>query len=294
MAATADSLREREFTQQRQLNSADAKIRKLTALNPKFQNLLRERETLEARLTSYNAKEQEALINADQAADKAENVTVISKAEYANKGRNMRKLAWFGATAAWGFLLFFIAMIRVFLDPRLYSVPAAARMVPMDHGMVDLEPEYVAMPEQTSIPEPIPEYAAAQPLTPNPYDVQPAAYAAPEPLAGYNAQGGGYDPNAYVHYSSTGEVYGSQAAQNEMTASAGYTQDNPYAATQGTNPYQAGFAQVDPNMANPGFSGNAALDLNQNQNPYASGQIQAGSLDQSNGYIPDPNAPPQS
>jgi len=120
LAASADSLREREFTQQRQLNSADGKIRKLTALTPEYENLLRERSTLEARLTSYNAKEQEALVDAQQAEARAENVTVISRAEFANKGRDMQKLAWLGATLAWGLVLFFIAMIRVFLDPWIY------------------------------------------------------------------------------------------------------------------------------------------------------------------------------
>jgi len=108
LAATADSLREREFTQQRQLNSADAKIRKLTALTPE----------------SYNAKEQEALVDAQQAEARAENVKVISRAEFANKGRNMQKLAWLGATLAWGLILFFIAMIRVFLLPALCHSPS--------------------------------------------------------------------------------------------------------------------------------------------------------------------------
>ena len=125
LAATADSLREREFTLQRQLNSADTKIRRLTSLTPEYQNLLRERETLESRLDSYNAKEQEALVDALQAADQAENVKVISYAKYPSKGRNMRILMFAIAALSWGLILFFIAMIRVFLDPcLLYTSPS--------------------------------------------------------------------------------------------------------------------------------------------------------------------------
>lgn len=284
LAATADSLREREFTQQRQLNSADAKIRKLTSLNPKYQNLLRERETLKSRLTSYNAKEQEALVDAQQAEAQAENVKVISVAQFANKGRNMRKLAWFGATAGWGFLLFFVAMIRVFLDPRLYSVPATVRSVPVEQPLADLEPLHPV------IPEGIPEYDPGQPLAPNPYEVQPAAYATADQLVGYTQAG--YDPNAYVHYSQNGDVYAPQPLQNDMTAMASPHQENPYAAQMAANPYQTGYAQTDLNPLAQPFAGNTALDLN--SNPYASGQTQAGSLDQNSGYAPVPNAPPQS
>ena len=220
-AALADSLREREFTQQRQLNSADAKVRKLASLSPAYQNLLRERETLKSRLDSYNSKEQEALVDAQQQASEAENITVISWAQYANKGRNMRKWAWLGATAAWGFVLFFIAMIRVFLDPRLYAVPGAAQSIPMAQPSHDMEPMHHPMqdPLQSPIPEPVPEYDPGQPLAPNPYETQPAAYGS----ASYPPQTGAYDPNNYVHYGSTGEVYNSQPTHGDMTAMA-----NPY------------------------------------------------------------------
>jgi len=181
LAATADSLREREFTQQRQLNSADAKVRKLASLSPSYQNLLRERETLKSRLDSYNSKEQEAEIDASQQASEAENITVISWPQFANKGRNMQKWAWLGGTAAWGFVLFFIAMIRVFLDPRLYAVPGAAKMVPMPHVMDDMDPMHAPVEEpiyapvheplHSPIPEAVPAYdPGQQPLAPNPYE----------------------------------------------------------------------------------------------------------------------------
>lgn len=216
LAATANSLREREFTQQRQLNSADRKIRKLTSISPTYENLLRERETLKASLASYNAKEQEALVDAAQSEAKSENVKEVNLAEFANKGRNMQKLAWFGATAAWGLVLFFIAMIRVFLDPRLYAVPNAVRNVPEQdyHDEIDLGPVHDPIPEAVPVYEP-------QPFAPNPYEAQPAAYAAPDPYA----QTGYVDYNQPAHaeaYTVPQEAYAGNTAVD--------LSHNPYAS----------------------------------------------------------------
>ena len=120
LQASADSYREKEFTLQRQLDSADAKVRRLTTLNPNYQNLLRERDTLSTRLDTYNSKEQEALINQEQAEANSENIRIISYAKYPIKGRNMRLVMFALATVAWGFTLFMLALLKVFLDPRLY------------------------------------------------------------------------------------------------------------------------------------------------------------------------------
>lgn len=285
LAASADSLREQEFTQQQQLNSADAKIRKLTGLTPEFQNLLRERETLDARLSSYNAKEQEALVDAQQAEAKAENVKVISRAEYPRKGTNVGKWAWLGATAAWAFFLMFIALIKVFLTPEIYAVSGAARAVPQPRDDADLEPRYAPIPE--AVPNYTPQQPGPNPYdAPNPYEAQPAAYQGGGYAADHSQGAGGYDPNQYVHYSATGDVYGSQAQPNALTSSAaGYP-----AVDHGANPYQTGYA--DPATTPDAFAGNAALDLS--HNPYASGDVQAGSFETPPGYMPDPNAPPQS
>ncbi len=247
LAATADSLREREFTQQRQLNSADRKIRKLTDLSPTYENLLRERETLKSRLNSYNAKEQEALVDAQQAEAQAENVKVISTAKFANKGRNMQKLAWLGASAAWGLVLFFLAMIRVFLDPRLYAVPGVVRTVPVEDSVVDLGPIH------DPIPEAVPVYDPSQRPAPSPYVTPAAEYAAADP----------YAHTGYVDY-----------GQNAYA--------DPHAADAGTYSYPADYAQ--PQQAAPytTYSGNTAVDLS--HNPYAAGEVQAGSLNDTPPY----------
>ena len=251
LAASADSLREREFTLQQQLNSADSKIRRLTSLTPEYQNLLRERETLESRLNSYNAKEQEALVDALQAADQAENVTVISYARYPSKGRNMQLLMLLIASVVWGLILFFIAMTKVFLNPNLYepTTPRRGRGSDDFHsgGQTDYDP----------IPEAVPAFEPGQPAAPNPYE-KPAAASYPAAAAS------GYDDQSY----------GSQAYAAEP-------QINPYAASSAydqygqpiTGSYQAPSWDAQPTYV----QGSAALDIA--SNPYASGLAQAGAFE---------------
>ncbi len=248
LAATADSLREKEFTLQGQLNSADKKIRRLTSLTPEYQNLLRERDTLDTRLTSYNAKEQEALVDALQAADQAENVKVISYAKYPRKGPNMRVLMALIISFVWGVILFFITMIRVFLDPRLYSGPASSKRGGHVHDGFDMMPAEQGghMPMHEPIPEAVPNYDPGQPLAPNPYEV-PAASA--------------YAEASYV------APFEQVVAEQDQTP--GYDQfGRPLSV-----PYQPPYVDPQPVYSD----GNTALDLS--YNPYASGDAVAGSFD---------------
>lgn len=120
LQSTADALREKEFTIQRQLDAADSKVRKLQSLSPRYADLLREEETLGERLKDYTSKEQEALINQQQAQANSENVRVIDRAAHARKGRNMKSLMRALMTLGWGVTLALIALMRVFLDPALY------------------------------------------------------------------------------------------------------------------------------------------------------------------------------
>ncbi len=289
LASTADSLREREFTQQRQLNSADAKIRKLRELTPEYLNLLRERETLNTSLTSYNAKEQEALIDADQAEAKSENVQVISPAGFANKGRNTGKIMWLLGTVGWCIVLGFFALIRVFLDPKLYVNPVAVRRtVPEDLPMTDYDVPEMA-PLHDPIPEPVPSYDPVAPVYPNPYDAQPAAaqlgvdanpyaqvdYQSDQPatasVPGYSPTTG-YDAAAYVQFDQSGETY---AMQNGAPNMAPHMSAAPL-IDQAAQTY--GTAQINTQPTGMAYQANAALDLS--HNPYAAGNVQAGSLDE--------------
>ena len=299
LQATADSYREKEFTLQRQLDSADAKVRRLTTLFPNFQNLLRERDTLSDSLDAYNAKEQEALINQQQAESNSENIHVIARAKYANKGRNMRLVMFALATVAWGFTLFMLALLKVFLDPRLYANPSPQNRSPM--------PQYAGMGHQ--IPEPI------SPMTPvgDPYmpAAQPAAATAATygTLGEYGQQAYASDPYEATEYTDAYPAqYGEQVAvdANGMTAQYGqdpyaqtsyasdpYAHQDPYAqdpyaqASYVQDPYGQNYAQSDYSSQTPAADGNfnaahythgsAALDLN--YNPYLSGEVQAGSID---------------
>ena len=287
LQATADSYREKEFTLQRQLDGADSKVRRLTALGPEYANLLRQRDTLDARLKNYNSKEQEALVNQQQAEATNENVKVISWPKYPNKGSNTRLLAAAGAIFAWGLTLFMMALLRVFLDPRLYAAPASRR-------------ETLIRPERDYIPEPVAPYAPSH--TPGQTPFMPAAA---EPATAAVPVAGEFDPAAYQHQPTEYDAGAYAQAEQSYASGSGYLQpyqaQAPYAEhSYGQAPYadgttaqygqspvlqsqgQGGFAPYDPSAASMPFTdGSVALDLS--ANPYLTGKS-AGSLDQASNY----------
>lgn len=124
LQSRADSFREKEFTVQKQLNAADQKVRRFNRLLPDYNILVRQRDSLGTSLQQYNSREQEALLNRQQAAADSENVRVITYASIPQKGRNMRALIFLGGVVGWGFTLVMFALMRVFLSPALYA-PAA-------------------------------------------------------------------------------------------------------------------------------------------------------------------------
>ncbi len=261
LQAKADSLREKEFTLQRQLDSADAKVRRLTELNPTYQNLLRERKTLSERLATYNAREQEALINQDQAAANNENVRVIARARYALKGPNMRMLMFALATLFWGFALLMVALARVFLDPRHFaSSQRISRTVPMSPSQ-----SYGAQ-----IPEPVspPQYT--------PQEYQPAAQYQADPYQGQGqAQGYAYDQGGSYQggqYQDQGGYYdasgGAQTAYFQGGDGQAYDAHQTNASL--STDYHAGPQEWNPQPHQP-YNGSAAVDMYANpyNNPYA-------------------------
>jgi len=294
LQATADSYREKEYTLQRQLNSADNKVRRLTALSPDYATLLRERDTLGERLKSYNAKEQEALVNQQQSESTNENVKVISWPKYPNKGSNTRLLAAAGAIFAWGLTLFMLALLRVFLDPRLYVAPGPRRdtvMVPQP----DCIPEPVAPQSPYQTPGQAPYAPAAQPAA---AEYNPAAYQPQnnQTVSDYMpAQPNAAQAYAQPNYSQ--QNYSAAPYASEATAQYGQSADYLGQAPQ-MGYDQNGYAQApqDPShdsAYNPnGYTdGSAALDIY--NNPYLSGQ-NAGAIDQDPYAAPkphDPNAP---
>lgn len=248
LQSRADSLREKEFVLQRQLDAADAKVRRLQDISPQYANLLRERESLDERLKSYTAREQEALVNQEQAESSSENVQVISWATRPRKGSNMRLIMFVLAAAGWGFTLFVLAMMKVFLDPKLYATSGANTSQSQarssgrrgDDNYYRPEPAYQPpaqpyYPPQT-IPESVPVPAAAFAAAPyvatqgNPYDAQP------------------YYPEQNYETSAVHDPYATpygQDAQPYAPQSYGNTAPDIYA-----NPYaQAAAPIAQPNMA---------------------------------------------
>jgi len=204
LRASADSLREREFSITRLLGDNDSKVKKLQTLSPQYNNLLRLRETLDLRLKGVNSKLQEAQVNQEQAeAANVENVKVIAYSTMPKKGRNMSKIMMALIMIGWGFTLFMLALLKVFLDPRLYTDPT--RRIRPRPDVADYASDEWGVgvptrnPAQPYVPEPVRPAAAQyqdpyapQPHQPQPYQPQPypaqqqaypaaqQAYAAPE------------------------------------------------------------------------------------------------------------------
>jgi uncharacterized protein involved in exopolysaccharide biosynthesis len=292
LQATADSYREKEFTLQRQLDSADNKVRRLTALSPDYASLLRERDTLDERLKSYNAKEQEALVNQQQAEATNENVKVISWPKFPRKGRNTRLIAAAGVSFAWGLTLFMLALLRVFLDPRLYAAPTSPRSARATH---EPSPEYIPEPVAPQNSYVAPVAPAVQPAAAS-YEPQPYEPSYDTAIQGQSAMQGQYGQQSYA---SAVEGSGQQSYAQSPYASApmmNYGQ-NPLYQGQETQMQQDPYGQAQPaygqnHPATFEANGSAALDIY--NNPYLSGQTEAGAIDQNlqPGQAPyNPNAP---
>ena len=202
LQAAADSFREKEFALVQQLNAADAKVKKLQRLSPQYANLVRERDTLDARLKDYTNQEQQALVNQQQVETNSENVRVISYATLPRKGRNMGILYWALGTVAWGFTLFMIALLKVFLDPRLYRTPSrpAQRVSERYHTPSEADYRPAAQP---FIPEPVPAARYEPPAH------EPAPYAAPQ--AGVSSYSGSAAHDIYTQQPVSAPIMSSSA-----------------------------------------------------------------------------------
>jgi len=278
LKSTADSLREKEFTLQGQLNSAVQKVRRLTKISPEYQNLLRERTTLSAALDTYNARVQEAIVDANQTQANSENIKVISQSTVAIKGRNTAKLFFAGFSAAWGLTLLMLALLIVFLNPKHYKTPENTRPAPRRGRSTD------RLPHQGGyIPEPIAPYSPA-PSTST--DMRAASAIVPQNIA-VNATerqiASEIAPNTAVQ---TAELYDPSTYQPETS----YGNPQDYYSPVDTTP-QTGQVAATPMSAEPAaFDGNAvnngAVDMG--NNPYLNALNQANaSADPINTYTND-------
>ena len=200
--AQADSYREQEITLTAQLNTTAGKVKRMRQLNPTYQNLLREKATIEERLKGLNAKEQLALANKQQQDSKSDNIKIITRPSIPRKGRNMRKIMFALASLGSIFTVLMLALLRVFLDPQLYGPGPGLSAYHEGNGVQEF-----AYAPYSNVPESVPEYAtgAPEPVY-NPYPVEPAyapaaAYAAPAPYEeSYAHPAPNYAPQEFAAY----------------------------------------------------------------------------------------------
>jgi len=238
--ANADSLREQEIALQKQLIAVNAKVKRMRQLAPAYANLVREKTIIEARLEGLQARETEALVNEKQI-DSSDNIKFITRPTIPRKGRNMKKVMFALGVMASVFSVLMLALLRVFLDPRIYGPGPNARQrqgsgYGLDQGYYDNVPEAVPyVPPYVQEAAPMPAY-------------MPAAYN-PE-----QAQG-----QAYGQDQAYGDPYGSQAnmqphlqphLQHHMGASAQPFDEQIYAdgSYGGVNPYVGAPAQTYPDQ----------------------------------------------
>ena len=158
------------------------------------------------------------------------------------------------ATLGWGVILFFIAMIRVFLDPRLYSAPVPANRQTVADVYADEDLDMDEQPVYDPIPDPVPEQAPPPAYVPD--IVQPATqpnYAESYPVQ-QQVQPEHFQPD--------------QFQQEQFQMPVGYDQFGRQVST----PFQPPAHQGQSDLS----ASNAAFDMG--YNPYASGEAQAGAF----------------
>ncbi len=178
--AQADSYREREITLSAQLKSATAKVKRMRQLNPTYQNLLREKATLEERMKGLNSKEQIALANKQRQDSKSDNIKIISRPTMPRKGRNMQKILFALSSLGSVFTVMMLALLRVFLDPKLYGPGPGKGYAPV----ASPNTEYPQAPPQ-GLPESIPEYGRY---------TDPSMPPQPQPQPAYAPAAAQYEP----------------------------------------------------------------------------------------------------
>ena len=243
--ATADSLREKEIVLQKQVNAAVAKVRRLRELGPKYENLIREKATIEARLKELQARETRALVSMKQQDNPSENIKIITRPTSPRKGRNMGKILFALGLVGSAFTVFMLGLLRVFLDPNIYGPGPEAR-----RGSGYASPAYdesipEAVPYQAATPEAPPAYAPAaqmggvhegHPSSQFDQDIYSDVYAEPyreEPVYGT----GTYDafvptpvPIETIPVSTpSGQTEGAPGAEQDHTAQPGGAQPYPSA-----------------------------------------------------------------
>lgn len=244
--AQADSYREQEVTLQRQLNIAQASVKKMRELDPLYAGLVREKTSLAARLTNLNAKEGEALVNRALDEANSESIKVVYMPTTARKGRNMQKILLALSLLGSAFTVTMLGLLRVFLDPALYGPSVQARIHTQTVEPYD-QPIYAdaGYTEQYStIPEPVPSY---QPVAER-MQMATNNSGAPEeyvPTQAYAADAMSYEPAHHPgHVQGYEQGYGQSYGQPAATVTG--TPYAPQVYADGTAPYAAPYMSTQP------------------------------------------------
>ena len=187
-------------------------------------------------MQGLQARETQALVDEKQLENNSENIKFITMPSTARKGRNMRKIMLALAILGSAFSVFMLALLRVFLDPKLYG--------PGPHSRIAQTIAPVAAQEYYGdIPEAVPNYAPeAEPVP----AYAPAAYG-----DAYDQSGGAgaYEQTEYgtSPYGEPGPVEYVHPQSDQMYADGSYA-DNSYAgmSTTSANPYTSTTAQPYP------------------------------------------------
>jgi len=229
--ANADSLREQEIALENQLTAVNAKVKRMRQLGPVYTNLVREKTIIEARLEGLQARETEALVNEKQI-ESSDNIKFITRPSIPRKGRNMKKIMFAGGVMASLFSVLMLALLRVFLDPRIYGPGPQARQ----RQAADYAPE---QSYDDNIPQPVSFAPEAAPMP----VYMPAASGEIEATGQQVYEPGHASPDPYVDpYNGQAQAYAEQPQPygEQIYADGSYGGANPYvSAPAQTYPPQA-------------------------------------------------------
>jgi uncharacterized protein involved in exopolysaccharide biosynthesis len=127
LEAQAASLRRRQASVIADLAQVSARRQQLTALEPRYQDLVRQREVLAANVRSFNAREQESQAARAIALGGEDNIRVVQRAFAPTKGTSLRKAVIAAAFLFAAFTALCAGLLRILLRRGYVTADATAR-----------------------------------------------------------------------------------------------------------------------------------------------------------------------
>lgn len=127
LSAEAASLRDRASALSSQLAEVSAERIRLARLEPRYQDLLRDRDILSASVRDLATKLEADVASNAIAQGSSDNIRVVEKAAAPIKGKSLKKPVAILAVLFAGFTALCVGLLRVFLRPGVPTPSAAAR-----------------------------------------------------------------------------------------------------------------------------------------------------------------------